>query len=282
MAVLTFNNKRLRFFDKDAINFIDAAGLDNDANINGEGNYTGKEARLYVDYMVKTLKACGAWDGIKAIHPFMGGTDITCMYNLKDPRDADDAFRIVWKGTMNFNSIGIQSDGTTGYGIIYYNPSIEDDDDSWLAVSTYSDDAPISGVTPIEIGTNDTGIIKAISTRINAGNYDGRCNTTAITSVGVPNGIGLHIQYSKSNGTQQFARKNGILLGSNTSTLSKPNNNFVICGRNDSPLASPPVAANITRRIINIAIIGSSALSDQQAIYLSHHIRAAQAILNRK
>jgi hypothetical protein len=96
-------------FDKDAENFIYVSGINNPANLNVDGLYTSEQAMYAVNYLVSGLKAIGVWDKMKAIYPFIGGTDSTHKWNLKDPRDLDAAFRITWSGATH-NYLGFAGD----------------------------------------------------------------------------------------------------------------------------------------------------------------------------
>lgn len=73
-------------FDPDAQAFITAAGIT---------NTTQQQA---INTLVLDLKGYGIWSKMKAIYPFVGGTASTHKWNLKDPRDLDAAFRLVFSG----------------------------------------------------------------------------------------------------------------------------------------------------------------------------------------
>jgi hypothetical protein len=109
-----------RFFgglDADAEAFLTATGI-TDATITSA-----------INTLVKNYKGIGnlnssvdLWTGTKAIYPYVGGTLTTCKYNLKDPRDLDAAFRILFGGDMTASSNGITG-GTTSIGNTYLKPS---------------------------------------------------------------------------------------------------------------------------------------------------------------
>jgi hypothetical protein len=52
---------------------------------------------------------------MNAIYPFVGGTATSNMYNLKDPRDLDEAYRLQFNGGWTHDSNGSTNDGSTGY-----------------------------------------------------------------------------------------------------------------------------------------------------------------------
>ncbi len=91
-------------FDSDAQAFFTAAGI------------TDATQKSAVNTMVVALKAAGLWTKSKAIYPYVGGTATTHKYNLKDPRDLDAAYRIVWFGGITHNTNGVTFNGSTGYG----------------------------------------------------------------------------------------------------------------------------------------------------------------------
>jgi hypothetical protein len=93
--------------DFDAINFIEAVGLNNETQA------------VAINDLVLGLKANNLWDKMQAIYPFVGGTAYSHKFNLKDPRDSDAAFRIQYVGVVNHSSLGISG---SGYADTYYNP----------------------------------------------------------------------------------------------------------------------------------------------------------------
>jgi len=60
---------------------------------------------------------------MKAIYPFVGGTASAHKFNLKDPRDLDAAYRLVFNGGWTHSSTGAQPNGTNGYADTKLAPS---------------------------------------------------------------------------------------------------------------------------------------------------------------
>ena len=89
--------------DADALAFITAAAI------------TDATQQTAIDTLVKGMKADGIWTKMKAIYPFVGGTATTHKWNLKDPRDLDAAFRLVFNGGWTHSSNGALPNGTNGY-----------------------------------------------------------------------------------------------------------------------------------------------------------------------
>lgn len=89
--------------DTDAQAFITAAGI------------TDPTQQTAINTLVVGLKADSLWTNLFAIYPFVGGTASTHKYNLKDPRDLNVAYRLVFNGGMTHSSNGILFNGTNGW-----------------------------------------------------------------------------------------------------------------------------------------------------------------------
>jgi hypothetical protein len=99
-------------YDTDAATFFSAAGI---------SDTTQKSA---VNQLVLDLKSASIWTKMLALYPFVGGTATTHKYNLKDPRDLDAAFRVVWAGGVTHSSDGVTGNGSNGYGDTKLTPSV--------------------------------------------------------------------------------------------------------------------------------------------------------------
>lgn len=84
--------------DQDAINFLDTVQ---------EKNTT---VRSGINTFVKNLKSDGLWDKMSGVYPLVGETSYY-GYNLKDPRNSDDAYR------LTFSTV----DTTLDNGVIWFN-----------------------------------------------------------------------------------------------------------------------------------------------------------------
>jgi len=97
--------------DADAQSFVSAAGIADSTQVSA------------INTLVADLKAYGLWTKMKAIYPFVGGSAASHKFNLKDPRNLDTAYRLVFNGGWTHTGTGAQPNGTTGYANTYYNPS---------------------------------------------------------------------------------------------------------------------------------------------------------------
>lgn len=97
--------------DRDAGAFLEAADI-----------FNGTQQRAIYE-LVRLLKQYGIWSKMKAIYPFVGGTASSHKWNLKDPRDADAAFRLTFNGGWTHSSTGAKPNGTNGWADTYFTPS---------------------------------------------------------------------------------------------------------------------------------------------------------------
>lgn len=89
--------------DPDAQAFITAAGI------------TDPTQQSAINTLVVSLKGYSIWTKMKSIYPFVGGTSSTHKWNLKDPRDLDVAFRLVFNGGWTHSSTGATPNGVNGW-----------------------------------------------------------------------------------------------------------------------------------------------------------------------
>ena len=89
--------------DPDAQAFITAAAI------------TDPTQQAAINTLVVDLKGYSIWSKMKGIWPFVGGTAATHKWNLKDPRDLDAAFRLVFSGGWTHSSTGATPNGTNAF-----------------------------------------------------------------------------------------------------------------------------------------------------------------------
>jgi len=195
--------------------------------------------------LVADLKAAGLWTKFKAVYPLVGGTAATHKWNLKDPRDLDAAFRIVWNGSVTHDANGITGDGGGSYGDTKLNALAElSANNTHLSVYNRSAGGG-AGIQEWDL-IADNGVS---GTYLVIRNQDNFLNWTSYTTGGPggpirvlvsqgTDGRGFFVGTRRSS-TDMEAYKNGASIGSssdaNTATL--PNITFKING-NGNPFNS--------------------------------------------
>ena len=112
--------------DTDAQSFLNAA------------NITSFQQASAVNKLVVDLKAAGVWTKMKAIYPFVGGSAASHKFNLKDPRDLNTAYRLVFNGGWVHSSTGAKPNGSNGYADTFVVPKNVFNTTTFNHVSYYS------------------------------------------------------------------------------------------------------------------------------------------------
>lgn len=212
--------------DPDAQAFITAASI------------TDPTQQSAIDTLVTDLKGYGVWTKMKAIYPFVGGTASSHKFNLKDPRDLDAAFRLVFNGGWTHSSTGVQGNGVNGYANTFFTPSVEYSlvDNAHFSIYSRLNQSQVD----VDLGvlTNSGSYFSLAIYRSDQGNrtfYNLNSNTAAIVidnnSVGFYNGT--------RSGTAQKGFKNGVMHANNTisgGALSTSNVYISVINQNGNPV----------------------------------------------
>jgi hypothetical protein len=211
---------------------------------------------------------------MKAIYPFVGGTASSHKFNLKDPRDLDAAYRLVFAGGWTHSSTGAKPNGTTAYA-----------DTKFIGINTIQNSSHLS--TYLRTDTNgllcDIGIdgftgCLSIWSRYNNLFYAQINNVLGnfLTSSN-SNSLGLHISNRTASNILN-TWKNGTLIGSGTNSSStKSAKTIFIAALND--LSS--VALFFSPREQAFASIGDG-LTDVEVSALYNAVQAYQTTLGRQ
>lgn len=159
--------------DADAQAFITAASI------------TDPTQQSAINQLVVDLKGYGVWTKMKAIYPFIGGTAAQHKWNLKDPRDLDAAFRLVFNGGWTHSSTGALPNGTNGYADTKFNPVSQSSSLNSFFMSIYSrtnsnagSAYEIASAVDWSTGQNFTGIITRYSSNTRYISVGGNYNTS--------------------------------------------------------------------------------------------------------
>ena len=128
--------------DADVRLFVDAANLIDESQITA------------IDNFVLGLKSNNLWSKMVAIYPYVGGTLASHKFNLKDPRDADDAFRLNFVGDWIHDNFGVVPNGSDCHADTFLIPSNEFASGDNYSYGLFITDNP--DVVSAEIGANET------------------------------------------------------------------------------------------------------------------------------
>ncbi len=141
-------------------NFITAAGLTNKTHLSA------------ISYLSSNLISTGLYSKLVTIYPNAGGTSGSHMYNLKNPIDSNNAYRLSFNGGVTHNSNGIIFDGTSGYANTFLSANSTDLSQDSTSLWYYVTGGKINNNANITLGANDIGVNAPFST----GNNDSRLN----------------------------------------------------------------------------------------------------------
>ncbi len=192
--------------DTDAQAFINAAGLTDLGQANA------------VNTLVVDLKTAGVWTKMKALYPFVGGTATTHKWNLKDPRDLDAAFRLVFNGGWTHSATGALPNGTTGYADTKLTPSVNLGASS-AHFSYYSRTATTSDSNNYVIGAGNGYGFTAIILRNNTKFFRHTINNSSFEDAkydGALSTSGLFLGTQDGTNTKLF--RNATIIGQNFGT----------------------------------------------------------------
>lgn len=220
--------------DSDAQAFITAAGIT---------DITQKNA---VIQLVLDLKAASLWSKMKAVYPFLGGTASSHKFNLKDSRDLDAAYRLLFVGGGTHSSDGYKGNGTTAYANTYLNPATALTQND-IHISWHSNLNVVGGVQA-EIGQVSTSRVMGYAFNNAQTLWITRLNTTSNGSVSTANTIGFH-QMSRTNGTNYIMQKNTSQTTISIASTTPTSQNIIL-------LAST-TATEFSQRNLQLVTIGN-------------------------
>jgi len=254
-------------FDPDAQAFITAAGI------------TDATQKSAINTLVLDLKSYSLWTKMKAIYPFVGGTATTHKFNLKDPRDLDAAFRIIFIGGFTHNSNGVTGNGSNAVAYTALVPNTRLTVNN-THISVYSRSA--EALDRSEIGCSNSFLpILGLSVFTQTGlltQFDGYDFTTHRITGANLDGRGLFLG-SIINSTSQKLYKNSTSIATQTASQTQglPNTyEITLFGRNDSGNVS-----GLSSRNLAFSTIGDG-LTDAEVSNFYTAIQQFQTSLSRQ
>jgi hypothetical protein len=208
-------------YDTDAQAFITATAL------------TDTTQKNAINDLVLDLKAAGVWTKMKALYPMVGGTATTHKFNLKDPRDLDAAYRLVFNGGGTHSSNGYQPNGTTGYANTYLTPSTTLSLNS-THLSFYSRTNSTGNYADIGcagVGSSNTNYLQILP-KWSDNIFYGSVNDVDFTANTVANSLGLFIASRTGANASKTYQNNTIITAKTGASVSLSDKVIVIGARN--------------------------------------------------
>lgn len=254
--------------DPDAVAFLNAANITNATIITA------------INELVVALKDYGIWTKMKSIYPFVGGSASSHRWNLKDARDLDAAYRLVFSGGWAHASTGATPNGTTGYADTFLTLSAAGAFNN-MHMSYYSRTNNAGSASfKVEMGRGDGsgGSYANLYLRGDGLNtFGGGLGSNSANSTNTNSACFGMISATSSTSLKSY--KNGVVDTTNTSTQTNTASttlSIFIGSQGNSSLAT-----NFTDRECAFASIGDG-LNDTEAANLYTAVQAFQTTLGRQ
>jgi hypothetical protein len=263
-------------YDEDATAFLQAA------------NISDTQIRTGINNFVTNLKTNGIWYKMSGIYPFVGGTAYQHKFNLKDPKDSDNSFRLGFSGAGTVHTTsGIDFAGTNDYANVFFNPYSDLTGYpvhlSFLSLADSQADSIDLGCVPFDL-TSPRLLVSAEYNSPNAALFDCYDFTIGRTSISSPNSQAFYTA-SRINTTSGFM----MLFNSSTtptksarttsdiSSTSKPNFDIFLGAVNKG---GTPYNQNISNRKFGFFSVGDG-LTSGECVNLYSAVKKLQNDLSR-
>src|SRR5690348_6338171 len=247
------NTNNVKGYDQDAWAFIQNSGI------------TDSTQQSAINNLVVDLKTHSLWQKFYAIYPMVGGTPATMKWNLKNPIDADAAYRLTFNGSPVFSSSGLLCPTTADFADTHFNDATFIYNNN--SISFYS--GTQNTASGYDMGCTDSGISNEF-TIYNAGdasNWFGYFDFMPMPS----NTVGLFMLSATATSVARY--ENGMLVNSSGAPQPGATNHNILIG---SVMDAPSVG----RRMCEFASIGQG-LSGTDAQIFSNIVQNFEVSLSR-
>lgn len=246
--------------DVDVLAFISAASI------------TDNTQKSAINQLVLDLKAANIWTKMKALYPFVGGNATGHKFNLKDPRDVDAAYRLVFSGGWTHSSNGILPNGTTAFADTKIAPTAMGQNNVHVSVYLRTNiDGLYDDISGGNAGTSYILIMSknATDTRVvvNTINADPYSNTSS---------TGMYIANRIVAGTVSLFKNNTKVINAGRASQTRSSFNLYLGARNNGG-----TAVNFSPREQAFASIGDG-LTDAEALSFYNAVHTFNTTLNRQ
>jgi hypothetical protein len=213
-------------YDPDAQAFITAAGI------------TDNTQKSAINTLVVDMKGYGIWTKMKAIYPFVGGTAALHKWNLKDPRDLDAAFRLVFNGGWTHSNSGALPNGTNGYADTKFNVNNFNANINSYSLGVYLNSILISNRH--HFGTaggsaNQVVELRANSTSTKVGNLESTLAALSKTGLNTTTHQGFWaISKRATNNRAMICSDGTFIYNTNTGSINQNSNIIFLAAQNSN------------------------------------------------
>jgi hypothetical protein len=182
-----------------------------------------------INTLVTDLKIANIWTKMKAIYPMVGGTASTHKWNLKDPRDLNIAYRLLFINGWTHSATGALPSGTDGHA---------DTNLSALTVSTTNHLSYYSRTTSVgatcELGCYDSTTTTANQLRA-GGNYISGSIALPLLFTSTTDGKGFWVGSKRAiNDREIYKNSTSEVTSTTLEATNNPNKIIFLGARNEN------------------------------------------------
>jgi hypothetical protein len=165
--------------DPDAQAFITAAAI------------TDPTQQAAINTLVVDLKGYSIWTKMKAVYPFVGGTNSQHAWNLKDT----STYKITWYGGVTSSANGILGNGTNGYGDTFLANNVMAQNDAHISLYSRTD----TNAAAYDMGSWNGSIFGSFIRARTSGNFQHTINSSTFSANANSDGRGFYLVSRKNN-----------------------------------------------------------------------------------
>ena len=261
-----------------------SAGGDADANLFLEAALiTDATITSAIQQLVIDLKSYGLWSKCKAIWPMVGGSALTHRFNLKDARNLDAAYRLVFSGGWTHASTGATPNGTTGYADTFFNTINLSDNSAHLSYYSRTNSAVASEILMGNLndqnGGNGLNLVIRRDTNLISFRATELGGATGLVDSTTTDGRGMVIGSITSSSSRKIYRNNALLNTNTTNVNWSRANNTTLIGA--AFITNTSSIGFYTNKECAFASIGDG-LTDTEAADLYTAVNTFQTTLGRQ
>ena len=130
-------------------------GFDPATDFIAAANITNATQQAAIRTLVNDLVANSLWDKILTAYPMVGGNAYSHKFILKNPKDANNAFRVQFFGGWTHGPSGAIGNGSTSWGATFFTPSEQYAGPSGAHICIYTDGST-AGFNGYDVGYQGT------------------------------------------------------------------------------------------------------------------------------
>ena len=195
-------------FDPDAQAFITAAAI------------TDPTQQAAINTLVVDLKGYSIWTKMKALYPFVGGTNAQHTWNLKNTAQ----YQISWFGGVTSSSNGIIGNGMNGYGDTFLANNVMAQNDAHISLYSRTD----TNAAAYDMGSWNGSIFGSFIRARTSGSFQHTINSSNSSAIANSDGRGFYLVSRKNNTSITGYKNNTPYLNSFVTSNSNIATSFKI------------------------------------------------------